>query len=265
MPTHTLQRALVTAALAAALTSAGAATPVATYLFNGNLAAVETGAPALVAIDPLAANRFETAVVGGVSQSVYHWDGSGSEASLNAGLQLNASGLVQYNNYSIEMVFEFLEPAAFGGGWRRIVNTQNRQSDDGFYVEPGNRLQVYPDVTGTTVFTSPGFHRVVLSNFVVGGVREVKAYLDGNLELTSGSDQLNLDLVTNPGHLLHFFVDNLASNAQQEFADGRIAYLRLYDGVVIPTVPEPGTWAMWLCGGAWLGSFALRRRRAVAA
>ena len=65
------------------------------------------------------------------------------------------------------MTFEFTQAAAFGGGWRRIVDTQNRQSDNGFYVDPGNRLQVYPVVTGSTIFTTPGFHDVVLTNFVV--------------------------------------------------------------------------------------------------
>ena len=63
-------------------------------------------------------------------------------------------------------------------------------------------------VTGSTVFTTPGFHDVILTNSVVGGVREVKAYLDGHLELVSDTDQLNLDNASNPGHLLHFFLDN---------------------------------------------------------
>ena len=117
-------------------------------------------------------------------------------------------------------------------------------------MEPGNALQVYPVVTGSTIFTTPGFHSVVLSNFVVSGTREVKAYLDGNLELTSDTDELNLDNVDNPGHLLHFFLDNLAGPAQQEFADGRIALLKVYDGVLVPTptVPEPAPAVLLLLG-----------------
>jgi hypothetical protein len=168
---------------------------------------------------------------------------------------------VPYDNYSVELVFEFTEQAQFGGGWERIVDTQNRQSDNGFYVEPGDRLQVYPVVTGTTEFTRPGFHTVLLTNFVQGGVREVKAYLDGNLELTSDTDQLNLDNANNPDHLLYFFVDNLADAAQQEFADGRIASLRLFSGIVVPAqVPEPGTLALLVGIGA-TGLLALRRRK----
>lgn len=244
-------------ALFAASPSASAATLVASYSFNDSLAANEASAPDLLSIDPLGLNGFETAIVNGQSQRVFHWNGNGSDAAQNAGLQLNASGLVAYDNYSVELTFEFLEQAGYGGGWRRIIDTQNRQSDDGFYVDPANKLFVYPVVSGNTLFTTPGFHNVVLTNYVVNGTREVKAYLDGQLELTSDSDQLNLDNANNPDHLLHFFVDNLAGPAQQEFADGRIASLKLYEGIIIPTpVPLPN--AGWLFAA---GLFGLLRRR----
>ena len=246
----------------AALSSAGivsAATVVATYNFNDTLSANELGAPSLTSVDPLGLNAFENAVVNGNAQRVFHWQGSGDDPTKNGGLMLDATGLLSYDNYSIEMTFEFLADAQFGGGWRRIVDTQNRQSDNGFYVDPSNFLQVYPVATGTTVFTTPGFHRVVLSNFVQNGQREVKAYLDGTLELTSNTDQLNLDNANNPGHLLHFFLDNLAGPAQQEYADGRIAFLRLYDGIIV--VPEPESYALMLLGLALTAGVVRHRRR----
>ncbi len=121
-----------------------AETLVASYSFNDTLAGVGASAPTLVSVDPLGLNAFETAIVNGQSQRVFHWNGDGSNPAQNAGLQLDATGLVAYNNYSVELTFEFLESAAFGGGWRRIMDTQNRQSDNGFYVAPGNTLQVYP-------------------------------------------------------------------------------------------------------------------------
>src|SRR5262249_4654619 len=120
------------------------ATPVATYRFNNSLAAEEPGAPSLVSVDPLGRNGFEDATVDGVPTRVFHWQGTANPPTQQAGLTLDATGLVQYNNYSVELVFEFLEAAQAGGGWRRVMDTQNRQSDNGFYVEPGNRLQVYP-------------------------------------------------------------------------------------------------------------------------
>jgi len=251
------------AVLGFSATGANGASLVATYTFNDTLAAVEASAPTLVSIDPLLQNGFETALVNGVSQRVFKWSGDGSSSTLNAGLSLDATGLVAYDNYSVELTFEFESLAAYGSGWRRIMDTQNRQSDNGFYVEPGNSLQVYPVVTGSTLFTTPGFHSVVLSNFLVGGVREVKAYLDGNLELVSNTDQLNLDNANNPGHLLHFFVDNLAGPAQQEFANGRIASLRLYDGIVVPSVPEPTSASLIALGLLGVGLAGLARRRRV--
>ena len=227
---------------------ANAAALVASYNFNNTLAANQAGVAALTAIDPVGANGFETAVVNGVSQRVYRWGGSGSSAAEQGGLALNATGLVSYDNYSIEMVFAFDSAAQFGGGWRRIVDTQNRQSDNGFYVDPNNFLQVYPVISGTTEFTNMTYRSVVMTNFVVNGVREVKAYLDGQLELQSDTDQLNLSNANNPNHLLHFFADNVAGPAQQEWASGRIASLKLFDGVVVPgaVVPEPGSLALAL-------------------
>lgn len=245
------------ASLSAIAFGAGAATLVATYSFNDTLNPSFGAAPALVAINPNGNNRFETAIVNGTSQRVYRWDGSGSSPLLHAGFSLNATGLVQYDNYSVEMVFEFLEAPAFGNGWRRILDTQNRQSDNGFYVSPQNVLQVYNVVSGTTTFTTPGFHSVVLTNFVVNGVREVKAYLDGRLELVSSTDQLNLNNPNNPAHLLNLFVDNVAGPAQLEFADGRIASLSLYDGVFVP-VPELSSSVMLLAGLGLLILFTKR-------
>lgn len=247
------------ASLGFSATGVKAASLVATYTFNDTLAANEASAPALVSVDPLGLNGFETALVNGQSQRVFRWSGDGSSPDLNAGLSLNATGLVDYNNYSVEMTFEFKSLAAFGGGWRRIVDTQNRQSDEGFYVSPSNTLQVFPVATGSTLFTTPGFHDVVLTNSVVGGVQKVKAYLDGNLELVANTDQLNLDNANNPGHLLYFFVDNLAGPAQLEFADGRIASLRLYDGAIVPAVPEPG-WTLSLAVFG-LGLVVMARRK----
>jgi hypothetical protein len=243
--------------------AASAAVLVASYGFNDSLAADQAGVASLVAIDPTAANHFDTAVVNGSSQRVYTWAGNGASPTTQGGFSLDTTGLVSYDNYSVELVFRFSELAQFGGGWRRILDTQNRVSDNGFYVAPNNFLQVFPVVDGHTTFTTGDFHSVVLTNFVVNGVREVKAYLDGVLELESDTDQLNLDNVNNPGHLLNFFVDNFVA-APQEWAAGSIATLRVYDGIIVPNgVSEPASAALVLLALGGLAGAARVRRTAI--
>jgi len=243
-----------------------AAAPVASYHFDGTLAADQAGAPALLAIDPLGQNGFETAVVNGVSRSVYLWAGNGADSLQQGGLTLDASALLTgFSSYSVALTFEFAATAPFGGGWRRIIDTEGRQSDNGFYVSPELTLQTVQIesnalVNGSTVFTTPGFHDVLFSVAPEAGRQRVKAYLDGQLEISTLTDTFTLANANNPHHLLTFFADNTAAGAQLEYANGRIASLALYDGAITPSaVPEPQSVLLLLLG---LGVIlpAVRRR-----
>lgn len=191
--------------------------PVATYLFQDTLAAREPGAPALVSVNPLGGNGFETATVSGQSRRVFRWDGNTSGAQ-QAGLTLATTGLIAATSYSVELVLEFRERA---GGYRRIVDVENRASDNGFYVDPSNRLNVFPVASGSATFSNDVFHHVVLTT--AGGT--VKAYLDGVLQFTVSTSIMN---IANPGSLMQFFLDNTSGGGQGEFSDGRVALIRLW-------------------------------------
>jgi hypothetical protein len=75
----------------------------------------------------------------------------------------------------------------------------------------------------------------------------------------------------NPNRLMHFFADNIAGGGQGEFADGRVALIRLYDielsGPQVgdldlpphPAIPEPRIWPLLAAGTATLGLVTRRR------
>src|SRR5271157_1110888 len=87
---------------------------VATYDFNNNLNAVQGGVVALTPVDPESTSGFQTNTVFGVSRTVYHFDGDSTPAD-QGGLQLDTTGLISSNTYSVEIVFELDQR---NGAWR---------------------------------------------------------------------------------------------------------------------------------------------------
>jgi hypothetical protein len=245
--------------------------PVATWNFNNTLAADQPGVAALSAINPLGLNSFMTDTVFGVSRTVYRFDGN-QTPSEQAGLSINTTGLLNGDNaYSVDMIFQF---EANQASWENILGVSNRQSDNAFYVEPGNHLQVYPTGGGPSLFTFGQYHRISLTN---NGAGHVTAYMDGvfQFDLNSSSMDFSSYSSANPGRLIHFFADNVVGGGQYEYADGRVAMIRLYDGEltgqqvetlpVAAPVPEPETYATLLAGLGLLGAMARRRRQLAAA
>lgn len=224
-----------------------AATPVATYRFNNTFSADELGAPALVPTDPLVASAFVADTVFGDPHQVWSFDGNASPPAEQAGVTLNTTGLISPASYSVDMVFLFSQGV---GAWRRIIDVENRQSDSGFYVDPSNNLDIFPVSGSTAAWTNNVYHHIVLTN----DGTTVNTYLDGISQFTTITGLMNVNNPNNPGLLLNFFLDNVVAGGQGEFSDGRVALIRIWDGVLSPVeaqrlasnpyVPEPSAFLL---------------------
>lgn len=249
----------LTAAIAA--TNANAASAVATYFFQDNLNAVQSGVPALTAVDPTNSSGFVSSNVNGVTRDVYAFNGTASPVTSQGGLTLGTSSLLtDPAKYSVDMVFEFSDRA---GQYRRILDVQNRQSDNGLYVDPSNNLDIYPVAGSSAAWTNGVFHHMVMTVDHTTAPSTVNTYLDGVSQFSASTDLLNLNLdpTSNPNQLITLFLDNVVGGGQGEWSSGQIALFRLWDGVLTPTeaqtlAPEPASLSI-LAAGVLL----LRRRR----
>lgn len=223
-PSQLAALALVSLAL-----PARAASPVATYELQSSFAAAEAGVPALVPVDPQGESRFTTDTALGQVRTVWSFNGAGSPADQQAGLTLEAAGLIPPHTYSVDFVAKLTDLA---GAYRRLIDVQNRRSDNGFYIDPSNNLRVYPAGGTTAAWTNGVYHHVVVTT----DGTTVNAYLDGVSQFTSTTNLLNLDYdpTNNPAQLMGFFLDNVAGGGQGEWSRGAVAFIRLWEGVLTP-------------------------------
>lgn len=255
----------VCSAMLCTLTGAAhGATLAASYGFQSTLAADQAGVADLGVVDPTNTSHFETANVFGIDRTTWRWSGTTTPAE-QGGLTFGSSGLLNSNSYSVELVFSF----DVDNGWRRIVDVLNRGNDTGFYIDPENKVDVYPVGAGTTDYIAQAFHHVVLTvapgaTPTRGGLSpsHVSAYLDGAPEFSLDTDVMNIS----GDNLVSLFLDNNQGVAQQEWSAGNIALARFYDGALTDSEvldlyqgvsPAPGTTAL---AGA-VGFVGLRRKR----
>ena len=203
----------------------------ATYQLNQTFVADQPSAPALVPIDPQVTSSFVPDTVFGVTRTVWAFNGAASPPDQQAGLNLVTPGLVNPQSYSVDMV---LELAGGDGGWRRLLDVQDRQSDDGFYVDPSNNLDIYRISGSSAAFTTGAYHHVAMTVDGTAATPIVRAYLDGALQFSSLTAEMDLDAdpANNPDQVLGLFLDNVAGGGLGEWSAGRIAILRVWDGVL---------------------------------
>lgn len=244
-------------ALATALASA--ATLKAEYQFANSFASGQSGAPALVAADPYGTNAFLSDTVFGQSRTVYATNGTGAT---QAGLRLDATGLVSATDYSLDMVFSLTGGGA--GIYKRLF--QAGSNDNGLYVDQNGLLNTY--ATGSNAglaFSMNTYHHLVLT---VSGGNLTKVWLDGALSHTVSTNALN---ITAPGDILSFYIDDMG-----EYANARTALIRMWDGAlstvevaglaaaplasqVAQDIPEPSL-LLLLATGLGLAGWGARRR-----
>jgi hypothetical protein len=256
---------LCTASIAAGLalvaaSEASAAPLVAEYAFNNTLNSTD-GAPALTATDPLGTSGFVSDNVFGNTRTVYHFTGS-TTPSQQGGLTLNTTGLLSSDSsWSAEIDFEFFDRT---NAWRRILDVQNRASDNGFYVDPGNHLDIYPVAGTADTFNTDTYYKVFIS--VSGGT--VSTWLGTSSQFTTTTNVMDIN---NPQNLINLFLDNTVGGGQGEWSSGNIAYFGLYNGALtdsdvatlsgraLPTgTPLPGSLVLLASGLAALAG--IRRR-----
>ena len=261
-------KANITFFLISALFLSGSAmatvSPVATYSFNNTFSAQEPGVASLNEVNPLGTNGFLSDTVFGETRTVYQFNGNNYPATDQAGLSLDTTGLVKNNNYSVNMVFKFTQG---DGAWRRIIDVENRQSDNGFYVDPSDQLNVYPIMSGGEAFTNNNYHDVTLVN----SAGMVSGYVDGALSFSAIANVMD---VNNAGNLMNFFLDNTVGGGIGEYSSGKVALISLYSGALtasdvaniaqnpfVPAVPEPEEYMMMLLGFGMVGWQVRRKQR----
>ena len=140
------------------------------------------------------------------------------------------------------------------------MDVQNRASDNGFYVDPSNNLDIFPVSGSSAAWTNNVFHHIVLTD----DGTTVNTYLDGVSQFSATTTEMNLDFdpTDNPNQLIGFFLDNVAAGGQGEWSAGDVALVRLWDGVLSPTdaqnlannpfLPEPASLGLLLSGATLL-------------
>ncbi|SER21575.1 hypothetical protein SAMN05421690_10138 [Nitrosomonas sp. Nm51] len=113
----------------------------------------------------------------------------------------------------MELVFQFETGVTDSDRYKIIFGVSNCRSDNAFYVDPEDRLTVYPDLTANDAFSYDTYHHVVLTH---NNDEIVSVYLNGVLQFQGTSTSMDFNTYTNnPDQLVHFLLIT-APNSQMD-------------------------------------------------
>lgn len=201
-----------TCALATAPLLAGApSTPelVAVYPFNGDYTSQVPGAPDLGVVNP-GGESFLDQTFTGRTTGTWSWPAL-------TGLVLDTKGLLTGDSWTVGITFRFDLTTSYN----KILDTQNRTLDAGWYNNPSFQFTYFPSGLGHQQFSSGQEVTVVISS---DGTRAM-GYLDG---VFSADSSVRPDATLGDDGLLHFFLDDLPF--ANEVSSGTVAAIFVWDG-----------------------------------
>ncbi|PKO82221.1 MAG: hypothetical protein CVU19_02635 [Betaproteobacteria bacterium HGW-Betaproteobacteria-13] len=199
----TIAKFMTAAVLAASMWSgtASAAVLIHHYELNGDLTDVY-GGPSLVSLG------------GSLTSTPGRYD-----FGVNQGLRLT-SGLNDIGIWSLDFKASY---ASLSGTWKKLVDFRNLTTDDGLYFA-NDKLQFYPDATGTTAVTTNTDYTIALTR---DGSGTLSGYVNGLLQWAIANESESNVI----GNVLTFFTDDV-STGQREAQPGSVDFIRIYDGVL---------------------------------
>jgi len=140
------------------------------------------------------------------------------------GLDLDVTGMVSSDVYSVVMLFEAQQVV----GYAKLLDTQDRAIDQGLYYV-GNDLHFYGGTGGSSDGIVAGtYYQVVVTRDIAGNYI---GYVDGAQEF-SFTDSSSYAVITAANRLV-FFRDDLSTGDGENTA-GTVVRIRLFDNALSP-------------------------------
>lgn len=205
------------AILVSSVATAGVASmpdPVAIYPFSGDFTSLVPGAPDLQVVNP-GGDSFQTEPFAGRTTGTWRYPRF-------TGFVLDTDGLIDDDLWSVGMTFR-LEGTT--SQYNKILDTQNRLLDFGWYNYPSAGFGYFPTGTGADRF----FQDEVATIVVTHDGDTARGYLNGVPQVTVTNRP---DSKISADRLMHFLLDDLPF--AQEVVEGTVAAIFIWDEALDP-------------------------------